>query len=145
MTTNLINYSQATAQKTPQKVNLTKDSKAPFDGVLLTRQALSKIISDYEYKLKKQKILFDKKLSDFKILSQHQKSKLETKLKLKIQFLEIKSKACFEQNKSYRKVLTTPLKQPWHKTPQTSLFGGLLLGYGLCLGSFYITNNVRGN
>lgn len=114
------------------KIRIEKDKKTPFAGILLTDAAMAKIITDYEKKLKLQKLEV-KKL----------KTQSGVKLKSCNKICEIRMKserskniACKEDMLRQEKIITSYLskKEPWYKSGIFSIVTGGIIAGGACAG-----------
>ena len=117
-----------------QKTNLNKGARAPFSGILLSRPALAKIISEYDGKLKQKDLLLETQRKSF-----------EARLASNATQCTIRLSTCVNQAKnaaeSHRQILgvyTGALDKlrspPWYTAPSLNQALGCMVCGGLCVG-----------
>lgn len=120
-------YSQTTE---PQRARLAKNARAPFAGVLLTDQALAKVISKLEGKISALKLKLEKQ-------KRQARAKLDSSKKICTAQLEgaaAKSKAAVDGFKVERRLYTSAIEKAgaWHKSPYLHFILGNLVSGGVC-------------
>lgn len=129
----------------PQKANLTKGDKAPFTGVLLSRPALAKIITNLKKQNETLRLQLAKEQRDRKIEVASADTQCSIKVQLATKKLTIQAQSCTAQKGIYKQALTKAVEPPpFFKSPVFALFGGILLGGGICAGSVAAANAAQG-
>jgi len=130
-------------QRPIQKHNISKGQLAPFDGVLLSRPALAKIISGYENKLRVAKATHEHKLR----LCQLAKDSAKRVCAIRLASCIERKKSSQASDKEIIKIYRQKLQQatqppPWYVSPYLHLFLGCAACGGICVGSFSAASNM---
>lgn len=120
------------AQATPdrrstQKVKLLKGVKAPFEGFLLSYQAMSKIVADYEARIKILQIKLDSSEKSCKTKLKHKDVTCKVKLASKEAEMSIERSL----NAKTLKLYESYAKPKWFSSPYFSGTLGVILGAGV--------------
>lgn len=114
--------------------DLNVGDKAPFAGVLLTREALAKIITDYEVSIKTLRASLEKQEKESKAESTAAKAMSDANLKS----MSLERDACQREMANTITIYKNSLKKcdvPWYKTGTTGfIFGQIVMG-GICVGA----------
>lgn len=124
-------------QPTGQPLHLTlkKGDKAPFAGKLLTPEALAKIITGYEKKLKLQALEIEKLKRESTVTAKTE----DAICKAKLEGEAAKLKACEDASSSKDLIWTKALDKcnkpsPWYKSQFLGFTVGSLFASGICIG-----------
>lgn len=123
----------------PQKINLNKGEKAPFDGVLLSRAALATIISDYEARIRQATIDLERERKESQARIQNltvsDTAALEAEKK-KLHVLEVGCKSQMDLMHEALQKCETRRTSFW-KSPYFNFFIGSLITGGVCAAASY--------
>lgn len=119
---------------------LAKGKAAPFSGVLLTDQALAKIISDYEGKIAALKLELEKERKD----RQAEKQAADTICQAKVDGEKAKAKAaesgCQRERHVYEQALKRANETPWYQNNYLNFLLGSVVAGGICTGVSFAVN-----
>jgi hypothetical protein len=124
-----------------KKANVVAGQKAPFDGVLLSRAALAKIINDYEAKLKEAELALEKQKRDAAAAASQAEALCQVKLDGVKQEIGILDSGCQQQVS----ILENALKEcearqsSFFKNPYFNFVAGALVSGGVCALTVYGT------
>lgn len=107
---------------------MEKGNRVPFCGTLLTDQALAKIITDYERKIKILELDLKKFEKDF----QAQLKAKDTECNIKLSGQKAKYEGCIKLHSHCEKTLLNGCSTPWYKTPYFNLLAGSVLVGSVC-------------
>jgi hypothetical protein len=119
----------------PKHVTLNKGDKAPFAGKLLTPEALAKIITDYEKKVKLQALEIEKLKRESAVTAKTE----DAICKAKLEGEAAKLKACEAASSRNDQIWTKALDKcnkptPWYKSQFLGFTVGSLFASGICIG-----------
>lgn len=117
----------------PQRARLAKGARAPFAGVLLTDQALAKVITKLEGTVKALSLRLEKQKREAQAKAAAAKKVCDAQL----EGVRAKDKAAADGFKVERKLYTSALDKaqapsPWYKSPYLHFILGSVVSGGVC-------------
>ena len=114
--------------QTPIKATrVTKGAAAPFDGTLLTNEAVAKLLTDKEVAAKLLQLEIDKLKRELVLERQN----AELTCKVQVEGERLKYQACNAEAQAVRGQLGQVINPPWYKSPYLHFLVGGLLGSGI--------------
>jgi len=119
-------------EKNNDRVEIKKGEKAPFDGILISKDALALILVQNNKDIKSLKI----QIEDLEQKSKFEKELCEARCEIKLDSEQRKTGNCevarAKENQICEKALDRANKTPWYKSPTLMTFLGLGIGAGIC-------------
>jgi hypothetical protein len=115
-----------------QRVSLEQEAKAPFRGILLSRAAIAKIISDYEAKISQLSLKLEREKKFRVIDKKYAEKKLELRKKACDARITILTNGMKGLSSTYDSELQRYRNPPWYKSSQFHFTMGVVVGGGVC-------------